>query len=400
MINFHDYDSIFDRNKYPIFKIDNEIFKIDLLKSPCLCLSGKRFQSCCQDKVEEAFKLSKDEKNKRLEQLYQFELYKKDLKQPPKSDSVKFEKKARVEKAVEYCSAQKIYPKECEQLIKNAHTLSKGNNFKNLTSCTFVYTFNEHIPIIYWNEENVKNCFVRQKIDKLASAYPIYCSLHDDIIFKDIEKKGTENFKNTYIENLEYAIKSCSFELYHKVLNVKYLADLFKKEPLVFDSRYTKDYCLTVKYMFEVQNNLNRLLDLHKMYIRKGKESKKFSSIIIDIPSDKIEFILSERMSRDDVNVYINVINCPRPKIIISKLEVKKLKEYDWENWLEFILVNSTNIFFSYKFFKELNNKEKTYLFLNHRRIDGLSEEQQRFLDENDKKLSSLIIRKLCNLSL
>lgn len=310
-----------------------------------------------------------------------------------------FEKDSRgKKKRIKYCTAKRIYSKDCEDLIKNAHTLSRGNNFKSLTDENSVYTFNEHVPIIFWNIDKIDSCYINQKVENQASAYPIYCNKHDTLIFKEIEQAGKSPFENTYIENIEYAIKSCSFELYYKVLNLKYLAYIFENEPLVLDRNFNNSYFLTQKYMFETNNVSNKLLDLHKKYFQKGYKFKKFKTVVINIPSKKIECTLSEMLKVDGINVFINMINCPLPKIIISWYDNGQVCNRDWEEWVNLILMNSTNIFFSNQFISGLDQYEKTYLYLNHRRTSELSQEQQNFLKINDKLLKG-IINKLCNLS-
>ena len=87
----------------------------------------------------------------------------------------------------------------------------------------------------------------------------MYCDKHDTLIFKEIEQAGKSPFKNTYIENIEYAIKSCSFELYYKVLNLKYLANMFEQEPLVSDNSF-------IDYYFLTQNLCLRLIKYQTNY--------------------------------------------------------------------------------------------------------------------------------------
>ncbi|KXU05649.1 hypothetical protein [Streptococcus oralis] len=398
MINFRDYFSIFNRKQYPNFKSFSEDILLDET-GPCLCLSGKIFNDCCRKKREEAFSLPEIERKKRLSEFYQLFLYEKDHHIAPPSNSVIFEKESRgKKKRIKYCTAKKVYSKDCEDLIKNAHTLSRGNNFKSLTDENSVYTFNEHVPIIFWNIDKIDSCYINQKVENQASAYPMYCDKHDTLIFKEIEQAGKSPFKNTYIENIEYAIKSCSFELYYKVLNLKYLANMFEQEPLVSDNSFIDHYFLTQKSMFETNKVSNKLLDLHKRYSRKEYKFKKFKTVVIDIPSKKIECILSEMMEVDGINVFINMINCPLPRIIISWYDNGQVYNRDWEEWVNLILMNSTNIFFSNQFISGLDQYEKTYLFLNHRRTPELSQEQQNFLKINDKLLKG-IINKLCNLA-
>jgi hypothetical protein len=287
MINFRDYFSIFNRKQYPNFKSFSEDILLDET-GPCLCLSGKIFNDCCRKKREEAFSLPGIERKKRLSEFYQLSLYEKDHHIAPKSNSVIFEKDSRgKKKRIKYCTAKKIYSKDCEDLIKNAHTLSRGNNFKSLTDENSVYTFNERVPIIFWNIDKIDSCYINQKVENQASAYPMYCDKHDTLIFKEIEQAGKSPFKNTYIENIEYAIKSCSFELYYKVLNLKYLANMFEQEPLVSDNSFIDYYFLTQKSMFETNKVSNKLLDLHKRYSRKEYKFKKFKTVVIDIPSKK-----------------------------------------------------------------------------------------------------------------
>lgn len=173
---------------------------------------------------------------------------------------------------------------------------------------------------------------------------------------------------------------------------------MFEQEPLVSDNSFIDYYFLTQKSMFETNKVSNKLLDLHKRYSRKEYKFKKFKTVVIDIPSKKIECILSEMMKVDGINVFINMINCPLPKIIISWYDNGQVCNRDWEEWVNLILMNSTNIFFSNQFISGLDQYEKTYLYLNHRRTSELSQEQQNFLKINDKLLKG-IINKLCNLA-
>lgn len=399
-IDFHNYESIFSKNNYPVIDETNMTIA---MTGPCLCLSGKAFKECCYSKIQKGLKFKESDSERAkviLANFYEIDKYHRELSKPPKTKSVEFENESRFyNHKIKYCSLFEIDGSKCDNLIKEAHTLSVGNVLKNLSNKKPVITFNEHAPLDLISIENISMYYIKQSAKNRASRYPIFCNHHDDWLFKEIEK-DSQCFTNTYLEHLEYAIKACSYDVYYKVLNLRFLSELVSKEPLVFDRNYLLQYSKDVEYLFKFKQLLDRLLKNHLYYAKFKKIlDENFRFYCIEIPSHKVEFSLSEIIPDEQNNVlyFVNVINSPTPFILLSCFDKIELKQKIWKDWIDMIFVNSTNIFFTEECYKSLSDFEKLLLYLKRKNISKTPNSFDCYLSDLQEELKKMIFKKICN---
>ena len=104
---------------------------------------------------------------------------------------------------------------------------------------------------------------------------------------------------------------------------------------------------------------LKRLLIDYKEYTTYGKINMNFKYDIRHLQTSKIGFSLSECMTDDcDEVVFINVFNNENAYVVLSTYGDfgKKIEDYEL---IEFVLINSTNIFFNKEFLKIYQEKRK-----------------------------------------
>lgn len=79
----------------------------------------------------------------------------------------------------------------------------------------------------------------------------------------------------------------------------------------------------------------------------KLNDYKNFRFYCIEIPSHKVEFSLSEIIPDEENSVlyFVNVINFPTPMILVSYFDKVGVKQKTWDDFIDMIFVNSTNIF-------------------------------------------------------
>ncbi len=85
-----------------------------------------------------------------------------------------------------------------------------------------------------------------------------YCKDYDRDLFLEIEADGKNQYSHTKIQNLEYAIKSISFQVYYNLENIKYLAELIKTSKNVLgsykgiESKLLMNYSVLVDELFQL----------------------------------------------------------------------------------------------------------------------------------------------------
>lgn len=421
-MDFKDYNVIFNEKNYPDFKkiiylngqinLDKEIY-VPKDESPCVCLSGKKYKDCCKKEIKKALELRNSKDIEELRKLY--------FTKESKLVSCRVVKKSIEKKNISYCSAQKVFD-DCDNENRNtrSHTMSRGNVLKNLAGDgkDIVIGFNDHkVMNINYNlddyKEHIEECYSDVSIND-ASVTVSFCKKHDEELFADIEKQGHTQYKNTDIENLEYALKAVSFDVYYKVMNIRYMAQLLRKnKSIVYDnngeySRYFRDYYYDKKTLFEIYplmiNIISEIKDL-----KEREREPKLKTVCFELPVKKINFSCSEVIYEWGTYCFINVINSPKPYIIISYYEQdglnrdieelkKNIKNLSKNNIIEFLwpivnmlLCNAQNIYFNKKAFKKLSADEKVYLYVVHR--EGSSEIPDEIQGKYNKKLKQVLFQ-------
>ena len=399
-IDFQNYESIFSKSNYP--SIDETNIAIDM-SGPCLCLSGKSFKDCCNIDIQISLEFKESyptQSNIILNDFYDINKFYQNLSKAPKTKSVDIENESRFyNHKIKYCSLFEIDGNNCDNFIKEAHTMSEGKVFKNLSNKKPVITFNEHAPLSLISLKNISMYYIKQSAKRKASKYPIFCNNHDDWLFKEIEK-STQSFANTYLEHLEYAIKACSYDVYYKVLNLRFLSEIISKEPLVFDINYLLRYSRDIEYLFKFKQFLDRLLKCH-LHFTKFKKilDKNFRFYCIEIPSHKVEFSLSEIIPDEENSVlyFVNVINFPTPMILVSYFDKVGVKQKTWDDFIDMIFVNSTNIFFTEKCYNSLTDHEKLLLYLKRKNVSQSENCFYKYLSDFQDEIQNMIFNKICN---
>lgn len=380
------YSEIFDMNNYPRF--DGKHRPKDT--GPCICLSGKVYKECCKDKIEES-KKNKDNIgiDDGLNSLYG--------RKYSKLTSRKVYKKDIIKKNFSYCLACNIYGNCSKDSIRYTHTLSKGVVLKNLCNGdnNYVKQIDDYIMI---NDTNKKfdERFNDVDVDK-ASITVSFCKTHDELLFEDIEKDGCKEYVQSEIQNLEYALKAITFEIYDIAFEIDYLAELVKENvDVVYDSpnysRYFEDYEIKLSLMEPYLELANRLIyDIKQM--KESGVSSKLVTKCISLKYNRVEYSLSEIID----GCLVNVINASKPYIIISFYPDKKYGDQEIcelvENYLkkperknlkritEHIISNSKNIYFNKKTIEHLNKKALSNLYWAHRNGIGDNRVSNNFGD-------------------
>ncbi|GLL52333.1 hypothetical protein [Tetragenococcus halophilus] len=382
---FQNYSLIFDRSNYPNFKKSNRGY-IPEDDAPCVCLSGKIFANCCKDGIEDAIKIRKikpEEAKKNIENHYN--------KQTKNLLSFKTEKKSIGKKNISYCSAQEVFGGcDSKQRIRYSHTLSKGSTLDRLSNGGRLVRFNDHALIKNINLSNINDYF-EDVADNRASVTVSFCKKHDEELFFHIEKDGNNTFKNDIIQNLEYSLKAITFDIYYKIMNIKYLSNLIKHNKYVANnpdgslSSFFEDYNLFVSGLFKLYPLMKKLL----VDLKKKNNNSQLITQVFKLPVDRINFSLSEVIEINGIPCFINVVNNQNPFIIISYFPqngkhidyLKNIKmDFDhsglicWRTsfyalWplTKLLLNNSINIYFNKTEFDKLPDEVKFFLVRIHR---------------------------------
>lgn len=378
-MDFQNYDEVFNRDNYPVFDTMTITPKDD---KNCICLSGKKYADCCKKFIEEANILRKENPNVAEEALTA--LYNRKIK---KMLSYRIENKAINKKNVSYCSASKVFS-DCDMSnhVTRSHTMSRGNVLTKLGNGNGLVHFNDHVTP---NKADITNYF-KDILEKDASVTVSFCKKHDEELFAEIEKDGKTDYLGTNIQNLEYALKAISFDIYYKVMNIKYLAELVEQNKFVTstpdgsNSIFFDNYHNTVETLFLLYPSMIKLLEMLKVETPKSN----LVTVIFELPSERINYSLSEVLEIEDTICYVNVINCQKPFVIISyfqennrvkyldlvKDQFEKLKEEEGSieiislfPFTKLLLINAQNIYFNKLAFDKLDDSVKEYLFIIHR---------------------------------
>src|SRR5699024_6727843 len=262
---FQNYDMIFDRSYYPDFEIHQGTY-IPKDSKPCICLSKEHYENCCKSKIEEAINLRKTNPEEACKKL--IDQYNRKNK---KLLSFRTEEKSISKKNISYCAAQNIFGDCDNHKIRHSHTLAKGNVLKHLKNKGGLIRFNDHI-ILNEDKINAKSFDEHFEIvkDNKASVTVSFCKKHDEELFAHIEKDGNETFENSIIQNLEYSLKAITFEIYYKIMNIKYLSNLVKENKLVV----TKSDGSFNNFFEDYYNNVEEIFKLYPIMIDLLRECK------------------------------------------------------------------------------------------------------------------------------
>lgn len=349
--------------------------------SKCICLSGKLYKNCCKAYVDSLNETTRDyETISKKIGLKKFQNAKQriDKRSAPNLLGEKIEKRAR--KKLSFCFVRELFEEDnismnCSPKIIKAHTIAEKNLKKLQTETEELYTFNDHAFVEEFDIEHV-DLFYKKINPTTASKYTMFCGNHDNLIFSDIENDNKVFFKKEkeYIEALEYSIKAASFELYYKLLQIFYLAEYFIDSKEIYNSDFIRAYKSEIDYYCVFKKYLKRLLIDYKEYTTYGKINMNFKYDIRHLQTSKIGFSLSECMTDDyDEVVFVNVFNNENAYVVLSTYGDfgKKIEDYEL---IEFILINSTNIFFNKEFFENLSREEKSSLFKIRRGLNNFED--------------------------
>lgn len=389
-MNFQQYDDLFNRDNYPMFSSKN-FTPID--DKACVCLSGNLYKNCCKRAVDEAAsnKMRKSDRNEILNQLYS--------RKPNKLMSFKIEDKSLNKKNISYCSADKVFGNcDNENHMTRSHTLSRGTVLTELRSDgDKIIRFNDHAMMLVEDGDTLRNKILKNGYSEVniedASVTVSFCKKHDVELFSAIESAGNSNYLGTSIQNLEYALKAITFDIYYKIMNIRYFSELIKECKLVAfnpDGSYSPffyHYNNLVDALFVFYPLMLKILEELKLLIENGVEPK-LKTVVFELPIDKVNFSLSEIMDIEDIICCTNVINAKKPYIIISYYKnngrigtIDKLKEQFelnqsnkrarlkclWDLTKYEFLINAQNIFFNKKAFLNFTDDIKEYLYIVHK---------------------------------
>lgn len=396
-MDFQKYDDLFCRRNYPVFD-GNFLPKDD---SPCICLSGNKYKNCCKKDVEAALQHDNDKRDaEELKNIYQ--------QSEKKLISTIIEHKAVNKKNISYCLAEKILGNcDLHNNVKS-HTLARGSVLTNLAGADCdVVSFNDHIMVdCNMIKKNIEIYYKQVKL-KDASLTVSYCKEHDKELFLDIEVAEKCKYEKKEIQNLEYALKAISFQIYYYIENIKYFSKLIQTSKKVFGSynggksHLLEHYSVYVDELFRLHPISQRMIQEIQNF-KQGKMHTKLKTVYFKLPCKRINISCSEVIEEQGVYYFINVINAPEPYMIFSYYEeqenqevwIKEIKkEFDEENCreyyitnfiLSFIVTNAQNIYINKTKFNQLSEDEKIYLYVIHREgTIGIPDEYQDKLWKN-----------------
>lgn len=380
-MDFQEYDEIFNRNNYPKFIKKNGSY-IPVDDGQCICLSGKKYKDCCKKEVDIA--LNTENKQSDIDELHKlyFDIKKKLL-------SYKVVNKSINKKNISYCSAKEVFGdcNDCEKV--KSHTLSCGNVLTNLAGIGngSVIAFNDYkVPELSKIKNEIDSYYEEVYLDK-ASTTVSFCKTHDRELFSDIETDGHTEYRNSPIQNLEYALKAITFDIYYKIENIRYFSMLVQKTKRVLSSyngeksRLLKDYYNNIDQLFKLYPIMIRILKEIKDFKQK-KTIPKLKTVCFNLPMQKVNISCSEVIP-EDTYYFINIINSPKPYMIFSYYDeendnwiVNTKQKFDkcdnkigylHDFFLNFIITNAQNIYINKDVFNKLNDEEKIYLYKIHR---------------------------------
>jgi len=382
-MNFKKYDELFNIDNYPLFQMNSGIY-LPADEGQCICLSGKKYKECCKKEVEIAL----DSENNSSDFTELQEIY---YQKESKLISYKVVDKAINKKNISYCSAEKAFG-NCDKTNNvKSHTMSRGNVLSNLAGIgnKSVMAFNDHIiadPNIV--KSNIDLYYKDILIDD-ASLTVAFCKKHDTELFIDIETDGKKEYVKSSIQNLEYALKAVSFDIYYKIENIRYLALLVQKTKKVLcsyngeRSKFLPNYYNAITELFTLYPMMNRILCEIKELKEKGV-APKLSTVCFDLPIHKVNISCSEVITEGEQYYFINVINSSEPYLLFSYYDdvgdaswiINEKKKFDlcrdkilylYDLFLAFLVCNAQNIYINKDAFKRLSNEEKIYLYIIHR---------------------------------
>jgi len=388
-MDFKNYNAIFDKNNYPIFK---DGYPTD--NGPCPCLSGKIFKECCKYEIGRCISSFGTQ---RLQEQYTpnnpMSIFSSKIEQTAIGKGMgKKYKKAKGKKAISFCSANKCGGCNNDTQPRYSHTLSVGVVLKNLTNISntrnngVVYGFNDHRMENDVKLENISYYYADYVCNE-ASRTCAFCQTHDSFLFSDIENPTEQYNSLDERHNLEYALKAITYDLYESVEVIKYFSELFKSFPEVAkkDQNYDffTDYEQRVNSLFEYYEFQQRLIeDINNIKNEKSFKSELYC-LSFKLPSKKVNFSLSETSILYGALCSINVVNHNDPYLIIASYtditslplseDIAKNTSKEPENednylfYVEYILSNARNIYFNENVFESLEPEEKYLLYLIHR---------------------------------
>lgn len=326
----------------------------------CPCGANKKFKFCCYKKAKSDQRTSnkyKDYSDSRMQHLI---------------------KKTWRDTDFKICLA--FNPKECDSLIKNAHTLQNNRILNRISENGHVYTL---VPITTRKGVSIE----LKKISRnKASTFFGFCDYHDNQLFKPIEQ---EAYLKEPIQNFLFAFRGFCLE-YHKLIRkLETVRTGFELNPSsmldpngihfyriaefdVNDSKAEYEQFRSIYKNEELDNiiTVERRLDYEIGFAVSSSFAVKndlYGNEINDIYSIKKELLPS---------IYINVFPAENETIIIMSYNIEYEKEYgkyfkqiknltneELEKHLNFLIINYTeNVFFSPRLIKKLEEKEKVSL--------------------------------------
>lgn len=387
------YNEIFDISRYPSFKNGYQPDE----DGPCICLSGKKYKECCKEKVIRS-RLIKylNMHNDGLEELYKTKYEKLPSRRLFKKDIVK--------KKLSFCLACKVLD-DCTIDNKNngcidtvySHTLSRGVVLKNLCNNEkdYVKQIDDHV-MINDTDKKASDRYIDIDIHK-ASITVAFCKKHDEWLFEDVEKEGHKDYCNYEIQNLEYALKAISFEIYDLAFSVDYMVALINENiNVVYEDENFSGLLMEYAIKLDLMKSYLKTIDKLIIDIKKFKEENKKSDIetlVIPLAYKRVEYSLAEVLD----GCFVNIINAPKPFIIVSYYPDIKIEDQEIlllannyklsssnENLkliTEYIISNSKNIYFNKSTIDSLSEKVKEELYYAHRWGIGYGKVSKGFID-------------------
>lgn len=234
----------------------------------------------------------------------------------------------------------------CENTAINSHILQQHGVLSNILENNHLIQFDMN-SAHNWSENDRSNIMkIRQKGVKKALSYPIFCSEHDDRLFREIEKNDV--IYDDYHVQLLFCYRSCCCEKVKKTItkeiNEVIVADLGSNENL---SKIIKGMELAIKDMSFYMSEFEKDLD------DESRRSFEFRTFEVDVNDICVSTVLYDKSIEDpskDIfeQVFFQLIPLEDHSIVIIGYH----KDYSshWINhfvdeWIHILTLGSLNDF-------------------------------------------------------
>lgn len=299
---------------------------------PCPCGSGKKYKKCCMEKED-------DENLKKLDRL--------------KGNMHKNISQSKIKQCIHPNS------KECNGQIINAHSIQNNKILNKLSE-------NGHVFML---KPDIKNCIMdvsaKSESRNKATTFTGFCKYHDDVVFKEIEKK---NFLKEERQIFLFSYRAFALEYHKKMESTKMIKNIFSKAPKssinsgLLDIIAGHDLALQdnnkIKEIFD-KSILNEEFDILESIVYELDYEIEFSTTtMFALEYDLEGNLLNDIASKEDErmkNIFLNIFpEDGKSYVILSwlkedretykgfKQQIQSLKKEDRILFLNNLIVNNT----------------------------------------------------------